>query len=402
MIKHIDKSKIKEYQYFITAFSSVTFNKQLPIPETDLDWEFIYTLSLHNNGIPVIAKALENVQNKPCDEIMQKFQSQSALYTVQDVNQMYELTSVMEDFEQNGIYFMPLKGYVIKSDYPSSQYRVMSDCDILFKEEQVEKVKTVFANHGFTFDHFDNDNQYHFEKKPYVYVEMHTSLVNHKDDKYTYFLDIWNKSKPKEGYKYWHQMTCEDFYIFLVEHSANHYIQGGVGLRMLLDMYLYKTKYLNNIDNEYLSKQLKTLGIDVYEKKLWEICEKWFKYNDFKEISVLEEFILLSSTLGRTSVGFVNMSINYKEEMKKDNKKPSKVKFLLKSIFPAKSKMVSHYPYLNKLPFLLPVSWIQMWFKRLFISKNVRFKYGLKNRLNYNNLQDEEYINELNNLVGLK
>ena len=43
-----------------------------------------------------------------------------------------------------------------------------------------------------------------------------------------------------------------------------------------------------------------------------------------------------------------------------------------------------------------------MWFKRLFISKNVRFKYGLKNRLNYNNLQDEEYINEINNLVGLK
>ena len=96
------------------------------------------------------------------------------------------------------------------------------------------------------------------------------------------------------------------------------------------------------------------------------------------------------------------MSINYKEERKKDNKKPSKVKFLLKSIFPAKSKMVSHYPYLNILPFLLPVSWIQMWFKRLFISKNVRFKYGLRNRLNYNNLQDEEYINELNNLVGLK
>ena len=63
----------------------------------------------------------------------------------------------------------------------------------------------------------------------------------------------------------------KDFYIFLVEHSANHYIQGGVGLRMLLDMYLYKTKYLNNIDNEYLSKQLKTLGIDVYEKKLWKI-----------------------------------------------------------------------------------------------------------------------------------
>lgn len=402
MIKHIDKSKIKEYKYFITAFSSVALNKQLPIPNEDLDWNFIYNLSLQNNGIPIITKALDNVQYKPKKEMLQKFQSQSALYTVQDVNQMYELTSVMEDFEKNGIYFMPLKGYVIKSDYPSSEYRVMSDCDILFKEEQIDKVKTVFQNHGFTFDHFDNDNQYHFEKKPYIYVEMHTSLVNHKDEKYNYFLNIWDKSQPKVGCKYWHKMSYEDFYLFLVEHSANHYIQGGVGVRMLLDMYLYKTKYFDKINNEYLSEQLKILGIDVYESKLLAICEKWFKHNNFEELSTLEEFILLSSTLGRTSVGFVNMSINYKDEMAKNNKKPSKLKFLLKSVFPAKSKMVAHYNYLNKLPFLLPISWIQMWFKRIFISKNVRFKYGLKNRLNYNNLQDEEYINELNNIVGLK
>ncbi len=402
MIKHIDKSKIKEYEYFIKAFSSVALNKQPPEPDKNLDWNFIYQLSESNNGTTMLLKALENVQNKPSSEILDKITSKATIYTIQDANQMYELTSVMEDFEKNGVYFIPLKGYVIKSDYPKTEFRIMTDCDILFKEEQIDKVKSIYAKHGFLFDYFDNDNQYHFDKKPYIFVEMHTSLVNHRDEKYDYFCNIWKKSKPKNNYKFWYEMSHEDFYLFLVEHGANHYVQGGMGIRILLDMFLYKTKYKDSINQEQLSQQLKNTDLVVFEKKLWEICEKWFVKNDLENLSLLEEFILLSATIGRVSVAYANISLNHKRKMEQNNKKPSKVKFFLQQTFPSKSKMLSYYPYLNKLPFLLPVSWVQMWFKRFFILKNVNFKSGLKNRINYINAEEEQYINTLLKTVGFK
>lgn len=67
----------------------------------------------------------------------------------------------------------------------------------------------------------------------------------------------------------------------------------------------------------------------------------------------------------------------------KEGKSKSKFSYLLKSLFPGKNSMSVNYPLVDKLPFLLPAFWVQMWFKRLFIMKNVSIKNGLKNRLSY-------------------
>ena len=67
----------------------------------------------------------------------------------------------------------------------------------------------------------------------------------------------------------------------------------------------------------------------------------------------------------------------------KEGKRKSKFSYFIRSLFPNKKFMSVHYPYVNKLPFLLPVSWVQMWFKRFFIEKNVNVKGGFQNRFSY-------------------
>ena len=61
--------------------------------------------------------------------------------------------------------------------------------------------------------------------------------------------------------------------------------------------------------------------------------------------------------------------------------------------------MAVNYPYLNKAPFLLPASWCSMWFKRIFIEKNVNVKNGFKNRLNYTD-EDVAYYTGILKDVG--
>ena len=78
----------------------------------------------------------------------------------------------------------------------------------------------------------------------------------------------------------------------------------------------------------------------------------------------------------------------------KEGKSKSKFSYFLKSVFPNKKSMSVNYSYLNSFPFLLPVSWVQMWFRRFFIDKNVNVKNGIKKRFSYTD-DDVKYFKGL-------
>lgn len=402
MNKHINNALKKEYEYFIKVIACSALQKEIPLPSENADWSFLRQLAKFNGCQNLFFNGVESLppELQPPAEIYREMEEDKNLLFVHDINQTFELEQLFADFEKNQVYFMPLKGYVIKSDYPRSDFRLMTDSDILFKSGQIGRVKEIYKNHGFKFDFYDNDNQYHFEKKPFVFIEMHTSLVNHKDEKFEYYQDIWEKSHPKQDCTYHYEMTPEDYYIFLVEHASNHFKIGGIGLRHLLDMYIFNQKH--PLNREYLNAEFKALDLLTFEQKMYEISAKWFEKQDFDSFSLLEEAILMSSTLGRRDMVFANLSLEHKKKAEAKNQKFSKLGFFLSSVFPGKKAMSAHYPYLKKAPFLLPAAWVQFWFKRLFIEKNVSFKEGMRNRLNYISDEDEEYINAILKSVGFE
>ena len=53
-------------------------------------------------------------------------------------------------FEQHSIDYLPLKGAILKSMYPSAELRSMSDIDILIKPEQYDSIKSVMLLLGFS------------------------------------------------------------------------------------------------------------------------------------------------------------------------------------------------------------------------------------------------------------
>ena len=85
-------------------------------------------------------------------------------------------------------------------------------------------------------------------KSNHLLVEMQTHLI---DEGYTlwynYLEKIWGhcSSLPDKPNQY--LMTKEDFYIYHVIHMAKHFLNGGIGIKHFLDLYIMnKNKYIES------------------------------------------------------------------------------------------------------------------------------------------------------------
>ncbi|MDO5138965.1 MAG: nucleotidyltransferase family protein, partial [Oscillospiraceae bacterium] len=163
-----------------------------------------------------------------------------------------DLSKIVSALEAAEVWYMPLKGAVLKNYYPSFAMREMSDIDILFDATCAEEVKTIMKGLGFQVKSFGTSNDDDYLKPPVSNCEMHRALFGDKHDRklYEYYKDVKHHLLKDEGNNYGYHFSPEDFYIFMIAHEYKHYSTGGTGLRSLLDTYVYLQK--NELDMTYV------------------------------------------------------------------------------------------------------------------------------------------------------
>ena len=177
-----------------------------------------------------------------------------------------EMTVLFEKMEQAGIWYMPLKGTVLKDYYPAYGLRQMADHDILFDAMRADDVKAIMTEMGFISENFGAGNHDCYYKKPVCNFEMHRSLFGkgHETKMQEYYSDIKARLIPNEGSKYGYHFSPEDFYIYMIAHEYKHYSGGGTGIRSLLDTYVYLNRV--TLDMEYVTREAEKLGIREFEE----------------------------------------------------------------------------------------------------------------------------------------
>lgn len=379
MRKHLNDNEKIEFKYLLELVSSSVNGTAPPIPYEGIKWQSIKMLANYCSVESLVANAVLSLDKKyVLPEVCEKFKQNLSIEMLIDGNLSYETEKILKAFDENKIKNIPLKGYFMKKEYPRPDFRSVSDVDILFDRKQADSVKKVFSELGYTFLNED-DNQYHFEKKPMMNIEMHATLVHENEESYPLLVNQLDRSTKRDGYSYSYEMSHEDFYIYMLVHNSNHFRIGGMGIRMVLDSYVFLKNHQSELDYDYLNVMLEKIGIAKYEKRVREIAFNWFaKPQAELKFDDIEEYILLSGTLGRVDVGTM---VNSHKTITENNK--SKFSYLVSSIFPPKSEMQYKYPYVKKTPFFLPISWCHMWGKRLFVDRNINFKSGIKNRMSY-------------------
>lgn len=124
-----------------------------------------------------------------------------------------ERKTILHELETQGIWYMPLKGSILKDWYPKPGMREMADNDILFDPSGREQVREIFQNRGYKTVSFRKGNHDVYEKAPIYNFEMHVSLFHGTYKELTeQYKNVKERLLPVDGTAYQFAFTPEDFY----------------------------------------------------------------------------------------------------------------------------------------------------------------------------------------------
>ena len=272
-----------------------------------------------------------------------------------------DMAVIFAKMDKAGIWYMPLKGTVLKDYYPKFGMREMSDHDILFDASHANEVKQIMIGMGYDAEHFGSGNHDCYYKEPVSNFEMHRSLfgIMHETKLHEYYSDVKTRLLPDEGSTCGYHFSPEDFYIYMIAHEYKHYSNGGTGLRSLLDTYVYLNKV--TIDMDYVAAETEKLGIREFEELNRSLSVHLFADGMTLESLPEKERDMLSFVQKSGTYGTLEHSI--KNKMKKVVGKSGKVtagmkmKYYLSRLFPRQEVLSSWYPP-AKFKVLVPFVWL--------------------------------------------
>ena len=239
----------------ISLLRSAISDQALTAPITDPDiLQSIYRLAkFHSVEATAYYGIFKNRIQLP-ESIADIWSKRKNLNSAKTIVEQYERDAIYKLFSDNGIHFLPLKGLLIKSMYPSPEYRQMADLDILVFPEQMEQAGKLLIDSGYQCVHSGEGHHDSYSKPPYVTVELHHELVDKSQPLYNeYYKDVWTKAQRVPGREYEYQLSWTDFYIFMIVHFAKHYYGGGSGIRSIMDIYVFLEKHRINLDEAHIT-----------------------------------------------------------------------------------------------------------------------------------------------------
>ncbi len=321
------------------------------VPVTGQDWPGLIRLAQqHNIGslLGCVLPMLSADQLPEAQEASLRRIAQAA--TVISSNQIYAAQQIQDAFEEHGIWHVMLKGLTTRQLYPASDMRSMNDLDILCKPQQQKQIRKVMEQLGYC--DFQEGRQHDiYQGRPFVRVELHREMVAARSPFSRYYRNIWDRCKPKPGYRFSCELSETDAFVYNLVHLAEHLEEGGVGIRFIADVYVYD--HCDAVDRQRLQRELETLGIWQLYCNVSCLAACWFapqrpSMTEQQEALMkrLGDFVLSGGLFGSAADGSA-LAVQ----------KEGRVRYFIKACFPGYGEMCSMYPWLRRWPVLLPWSW---------------------------------------------
>lgn len=272
-----------------------------------------------------------------------------------DASQQYYLDMITSAFADNNIDYLVMKGMVIKKLYPSADLRQCADIDIYIGPDNAEKARVLMEELGFKCESFGDlapTDNYKIDK--FSYIELHRTLIPSEYKWSTECRKITDRLICKGNHEY--VMSDEDFYIFMICHIAKHMRFGGIGIRAVLDVWIYMRNY-TNLDWDFIDSIMEKCELSGFHKCLKRLVGYWFEDKEADDVTLkLADYVSTSGWNGnmdqRTSSQINNIAGTT------SSKTYARLKWYFKALFMDKRVMEAQYPALKKHSFLLPFCWL--------------------------------------------
>lgn len=290
-------------------------------------------------------------------------------FIIQHISAWYRILEVQNDLVQvlteAGYKFVIMKGFANAALYPKPEIRTTGDVDFLVRNDEFEEIYQMLQTKGFAPTGEGDTGKHHMNlKKNDVLFEMHKrpagTMRNHSKDNLTvidYFKEGLDHTDTFEIYGY----TFPVFDpvrngLMLLMHTAGH-MQGGIGIRHLLDWGMYADKYLTDeFWKQEFRKMAEILHVDDLAMTMTGICQKelglckdrnWCKEADDATCYALLEYMMNQGNFGRKAGESDAGAKFFTESMNTGG--------LLRRLDRSASYSM---PIIKKYPILRPVGWI--------------------------------------------
>lgn len=350
--------------------AACALSDQLPEMDDAVNLEDLYRFCKFHSITSIVAMALEEVwkTNPAAPEIMQKWRQARDKAIRKNILLNAERVNIIKYLESIGCWYMPLKGSLLQFDYPKFGMRQMGDNDILFDVNFQERIYDYMISNGYEAVYYRKGNHDEYVKKPVYNIEMHKGLFMSSQNPVlsAYYQNVKQRMIKDEENSFGFHLSEADFYIYLVAHAYKHYVYSGIGIRNLLDSYVYLSRHGDHLDWDYISRELKKIGADDFEAECRQLASKLLE-NPCRNPDLSEA--------DRTALDIYFTSGTFGTEMRTMEKKLrtgsggfiGKMRYLLGRLFPSAAYMIDMEPELEKKRWMLPFAYVRRLFRAVFL-----------------------------------
>lgn len=349
------------------ASLSLAGKKLEKIPYSDKDLEAVYEY-VKISGISAITfMALENAVDVS-DESSFMFEWKKMRLNAMRRNLLFdkERSEITNFLEQNRIWYLPLKGSVIKEMYPNPEMREMNDNDILIDQNGRDQAKEFMLSRGYQVKPNDKGviddkgNSDEFIKDPFFYFELHKFLIEERysPKQYDYFLSIKDRLIKDTDQEYGYHMSDEDFYLYMICHAHKHFSRNGMGIRFLMDEYVFLKEKGETLDNNYINEKIREFGLEQFDADLRKVSKMAFDEDEecLEESLSDSEKALYDSCLGAGIFG--NIETRWKNEAYEMSANSTdtitKKEYIKNRLFPDENWYRIYHPFVYKHKIVKP------------------------------------------------
>ncbi len=264
----------------------------------------------------------------------------------------YEYERIIPALEAAKIPFIPLKGSILRAEYPEPWMRTSCDIDLLVRPADLARAgETLVSSLGYTEgERATHDVAYYSPSGRHI--ELHFDLLEEgrAAAASAVLSRVWEDATPREDGAAFHELSDPFFYFYHIAHMAKHFESGGCGLRPFIDLYLLDRR--ENADIAARDALLLEGGLLDFAKTAQRLSRVMMEGGEIDPISEkLLAFLLHGGVYGSAD----------NRVALQQRRHGGRIGYLFSRIFAPHAKLKRYYPILEKYPILNPVMQVRRW-----------------------------------------
>lgn len=323
----------------------------------------------------IVAMALEEYwrASPAAPEVMKPWKQAKDMAIRKNILLNAERERILQHLESIGCWYMPLKGSLLQHDYPRFGMRQMGDNDILIDPAMQAQVHEFMCSEGYEAALYQLGNHDEYVKQPLYNFEMHMCLFERIMDPVLadYYTDRTELLQKDEGNGFGYHMSCEDFYIYLTAHAYKHFVLSGIGIRHLLDVYVYLGKYEQTMDWAYVERDLRKMDAWEFHCQCRALSQALFASPRREHARSEEEIQLLGAFFSAGAYGTpeqrVQKSLQTLQRGSETAGLLTKIRYVFMRIFPSVERLSMMHPEVKESKWKVFVVWAKRLLSAVFL-----------------------------------